>query len=976
MTTLRQTTLFLLGTMALMAVHCGAPSDETSAEGVSSDGASRSDQLSAGPGECGPDFDSCQGDRHCVNNVCVRYGEGESSDACGAPTLPLTFAPEQACAWPPPGQFLADGWDNVYTTPLVLDFQYGDPNTREIALTTWKPVTGGRIGKLRLFDGCSELSSFPAIGDTVSLGNGLTGYIAYGTQIAAGDLDGDGKPELLAMVSTGTALNDTSRLGLMAIKVTATGMVEHWKGRRCGVAGAPALETFGNHQRNYGPGLYDIDPTLSGPEILVGDGLVFDRNGCLLNTLAANPEPATEGSLGVLNTVADLDRNGVMELVAGQRIASWNTTTRSWNDLPQAPGRIAMPGLVAVADMFFEASDPTGGLSIDAGRLAEVVVVSPGPPGSTANGTIRVDNPRSYGPGWSGQAIATQWGPFALHRAPGYTTNNRGGPPTIGDFDGDGQPEIGVAAGRSYAIYDPDCTPGYSATTFRQGGTCNRPPAPTAAGQATPGATGTPILWWQTTSDASSNATGSTLFDFNNDGEVEVIYRDEVNLHVWNGRTGAPLMPPRPAASFTGYEYPVVADVLGSLAQGPTATEVVVPRGSNGAPAINRPGGFEILRHVAGQPWAATRPAWNQHAYSITNVTDAGTVTSHPQLASSTPWTPNWTSPGLNNFRANVPLVSDAQALGDLTARFVSEPAEGEACESVGTRLVVLVGEVCNRGGRPVPGPIRTNFYTTNQTITNLTPMSPEWQLKSCGGSTAPLVINTTLAPGQCAQVTCETEVTPSDSDMMFQVDRPTSSQPGGSVNECLEGNNHDIVQCLGILLGPKVCGDGACQPGETATSCPADCHCGNGTCNPGQGETLYNCAADCRCGNGTCEPNRGETPGTCSADCGSCGNGTCEPKQGETMHNCPSDCTCGNRTCEPNKGETATSCPTDCRCGNGTCDPGETRTSCPSDCKGLVLSVCGDGVCQSKENALNCPEDCQSPECPIGQKDCLAPAY
>ncbi|HEU4536556.1 MAG TPA: hypothetical protein VFS00_20670 [Polyangiaceae bacterium] len=90
-------------------------------------------------------------------------------------------------------------------------------------------------------------------------------------------------------------------------------------------------------------------------------------------------------------------------------------------------------------------------------------------------------------------------------------------------------------------------------------------------------------------------------------------------------------------------------------------------------------------------------------------------------------------------------------------------------------------------------------------------------------------------------------------------------------------------------------CGDGACNNGETPSSCPSDCKCGDGLCNGA------------------------ESCGTCPGDCGSCcGNGTCNANECNT---CPQDCTgkcCGDGAC--NAGESCNSCSGDC----GACAPTE----------------------------------------------------
>ena len=161
------------------------------------------------------------------------------------------------------------------------------------------------------------------------------------------------------------------------------------------------------------------------------------------------------------------------------------------------------------------------------------------------------------------------------------------------------------------------------------------------------------------------------------------------------------------------------------------------------------------------------------------------------------------------------------------------------------------------------------------------------------------------------------------------------------------------------------LCGNGACDAGETSASCPQDCAtsspCGNGTCDAG--ETSASCPQDCAtsstCGNGTCDV--GETSASCPQDCsveiGSCGDGKCDAD--ESVDSCPADCICGNGTCD--EGESHELCPKDCakpvRCGDGSCDSGETRLNCPKDCP----PVCGDGMCEGGEYPDTCPEDCQS---------------
>jgi hypothetical protein len=159
----------------------------------------------------------------------------------------------------------------------------------------------------------------------------------------------------------------------------------------------------------------------------------------------------------------------------------------------------------------------------------------------------------------------------------------------------------------------------------------------------------------------------------------------------------------------------------------------------------------------------------------------------------------------------------------------------------------------------------------------------------------------------------------------------------------------------------PGVCGDHACTGAETAWSCPGDCggtgYCGDGTCS--STESAWRCPGDCPvgCGDGLC--NGDEDDVMCIADCVTCGNYACE--MGESKTTCFEDCSlpqCPNFTC--NTSEDHEVCPIDCPtvCGDGRCHREERGATCPADC-GAFAGSCGDAVCAPGEDEWFCPADC-----------------
>ncbi len=215
-----------------------------------------------------------------------------------------------------------------------------------------------------------------------------------------------------------------------------------------------------------------------------------------------------------------------------------------------------------------------------------------------------------------------------LHRQPRRRRSAR---------DRDGWPEIGVAGKTKYAVFRRD-------------------------GQ---------LLWQADIFDLSSSFTGSTTFDFDLDGQIEVVYRDERNLWIYRGSDGAVLQQ-LPMPSSTWSELPVVADVDGDghaeivvVADTAIKNELVTPRELSGIYVLEDP----LDR------WPATRKIWNQHSYHVTNVNDDGTI---PLVER-----PSWLEPGLNGYRLNTLPAGEARH-DTLTYRVTAGAAESnEATVSI-----------------------------------------------------------------------------------------------------------------------------------------------------------------------------------------------------------------------------------------------------------------------------------------------------
>ena len=231
-----------------------------------------------------------------------------------------------------------------------------------------------------------------------------------------------------------------------------------------------------------------------------------------------------------------------------------------------------------------------------------------------------------------------------------------GGPPNLADVDGDGELEIGLAGEWAYSVLEADGT----------------------------------LKWSSPIQDQSSGRTGSTTFDFEDDGTLEIVFADETRLRIYDGATGA-VRWETPHSSGTTHENPVIADV-----DADGSAELVVVSNDHAYPGTH---GIRVF-HEPQQGWPGTRRTWNQHAWSVTNLRADGTVPVRPPAP--------WLQPRLNTFRSNVandlggapnPFAATDLVVSDVTS----------ACAEAGA--VRLDARVRNEGSRPAAPGVKVAFY-------------------------------------------------------------------------------------------------------------------------------------------------------------------------------------------------------------------------------------------------------------------------
>jgi hypothetical protein len=402
---------------------------------------------------------------------------------------------------------------------------------------------------------------------------------------------------------------------------TSYTMTEKWHNTtKYNLGGSTGIAAQNSYEKPV-PTVVDLDGD-GEPEVVVYNKIYNARTGALLLTLESLNSTAHVGSdinaysndkyVG-FNFVYDMDLDGIYDVVAGGRVykitkpgGSFSYTTITMAGVPDGRTGVAdingdgKPDVVTVARPNALSSN-----SDDANKI-RIVVWNPFP---------------------SPQIIADL---TYVHRGWGDSGSNSY--VYIGDINGVEQ----VVDGKTYRLPEIAILAG----EYRYGSNTNVSHHPGVTGLPS---SGTSSKWgdlvaftWDAANgltasqrlklsfilehEDQSNNTGFTMFDFDNDGMQEICYRDEQTLRIikatvpyvpvsyTNSNHPEVILFSRSVQSYTGFEYPVIADI-----DNDASAEMVV-MGHKGDRTRTR-GYIYAVGNSSGDKFAPALPVWNQFMY-------------------------------------------------------------------------------------------------------------------------------------------------------------------------------------------------------------------------------------------------------------------------------------------------------------------------------------------------------------------------
>ena len=471
---------------------------------------------------------------------------------------------------------LIDCWDGECNTNTVCDnFYFGqptpecqevpvvDPNfgltevwqSSEQVETRGTPIVGDIDG-----DGIPEVISHFRDPNTLYVFDGLTGSLEvtlnaelseFSQSPGIADTDGDGLGEIYAV-------QQDARLHCF----------ENDGAPKAGFTNSPVGSGINGSatENTYSPAFADFDED-GQTEVYIANQIFDALTGAII-AQTADPvnDPRGATNLHAFSAAWDILPDGFCtdcsgaELICGNTVYSVNLTSGILSPVSIAPTSAdTRDGKVSLADWNGDGLMDIIVSSLCCGTGGAIYIWDPRTQSlltQDANGNPLINNPIDPQP-----AASTQVGLAS-----------------IADFDGDGLLELAMAGNNQYIVIDNDMT----------------------------------IKWTLPVVDAS-NLTSSTAFDFEGDGVSEIIYRDEDNLFILDGATGA-IRAQTPCGSHTRTENPIIADVNGD-----GDAEILCTCFGTG-------NGRVIVFESNTNTWVNTRRVWHQHNYTPVYVNDDLTI--------------------------------------------------------------------------------------------------------------------------------------------------------------------------------------------------------------------------------------------------------------------------------------------------------------------------------------------------------------
>ena len=210
------------------------------------------------------------------------------------------------------------------------------------------------------------------------------------------------------------------------------------------------------------------------------------------------------------------------------------------------------------------------------------------------------------------------------------------------------------------------------------------------------------LIWQASIDENGTGMTPATLFDFDGDGKMEVIHRDENSLEVYSGNSGV-LLDEYTCYSITGYEVVIIAD-----ANGDGKADIITTCNTSPSTISNSNEGRVCLFQSAASPWQPCRPVWNQHGYFNVNINNNLSIPIQQQQH-HLPFPQGSNNYPFNTFMAQFGpqlITNNAANLVNATGTITSVCLDG-----------TVTYNICNQGGAVLPTGTPVAIYDANPTV-------------------------------------------------------------------------------------------------------------------------------------------------------------------------------------------------------------------------------------------------------------------